>query len=579
MGRPLVRIAALALVLCGAMARSFAAETMQLSVDGQSRSYLLERPAARAPSPTLIVLHGATDTAEAVARRTGLAQLGPQNGFVVVFPQSRGTMWNRFPPGRESPQAIELYRQYGGPPNDIGFIKALAADLVRRGIADRARIYLAGLSNGGLMALNMFCYESATFAGIGLITAAMAERTGEECKPAKPLPVVMVSGTADGVVPYGGGTVSLLEPRAPSGPSSFSVWSADRLTGFFRRLNGCTGPVVTSSMPAQAAPRIEVERAVNCTSAPVLAYKVVGGTHSSTPSALSTGKVLLDFFKEAAITPAQSTVAAIIPPSLSPPEAAPTTTPRARPEQEIAAPPPVAPESNRQPAPIEPRRRIALVIGNAAYPDADPTISQLAPHARGLAEDLRSSGYEVEVGENVSKHGLQGAIASFLAKITPDSAALVFFTGIAVQADRQTYILPIDADVWSEKDVARDGFKLETLLRDMNERGAVAKLAILDAARDNAYERRFRAVPAGLAPVTTPAGTLVIYATAPGHVVSDHSDAFVAELSKEIRAPGVAAEEAFSRTRRAVSTRTNGEQIPWISSSLTSELKFSGSGR
>ena len=70
-------------------------------------------------------------------------------------------------PGRESPQAIELFRRFGGPPNDIGFLKMLVADLVRRGIADAARIYLAGLSNGGFMTLRMFCFEPGLIAGIG----------------------------------------------------------------------------------------------------------------------------------------------------------------------------------------------------------------------------------------------------------------------------------------------------------------------------------------------------------------------------------------------------------------------------
>jgi poly(3-hydroxybutyrate) depolymerase len=104
---------------------------MQIAVDGYPRTYLIERPNTSRPSPTIIMLHGANGTAGAIAQLTNLARLGPQDGFVTVFPQSRASVWNRFQPGRESPQAIELFRKFGGPPNDIGFLKMLVADLVR----------------------------------------------------------------------------------------------------------------------------------------------------------------------------------------------------------------------------------------------------------------------------------------------------------------------------------------------------------------------------------------------------------------------------------------------------------------
>jgi tetratricopeptide (TPR) repeat protein len=227
----------------------------------------------------------------------------------------------------------------------------------------------------------------------------------------------------------------------------------------------------------------------------------------------------------------------------------------------------------------EPARRVALVIGNADYPDADPKLTKPAEQARTFADDLRRSGYEVEIGENLSKQALQRTIEAFVAKITPSSVALLFFSGYGIQADRQTYILPVDAQVWTERDVVRDGVKLETILRDMHDKGAADKLVIVDASRRNPYERRFRGVSVGLAPVTAPAGSLVIYSAAPGQVATEDSGLFVSELSKEIRAPNVSAEEAFIRTRVGVSNHTRNQQIPWVSSSLTSDLKFARSGR
>jgi uncharacterized caspase-like protein len=240
--------------------------------------------------------------------------------------------------------------------------------------------------------------------------------------------------------------------------------------------------------------------------------------------------------------------------------------------------PAARPSPGQTPA-AEPTQRVALVIGNAKYPDADPPLTAPGQHARSFAEDLRKSGYEVEVGEDLTKQALQRAIDAFMAKIRPGSVALLFFSGYGIQADRQTYIIPVDAQVWAERDVMRDGVKLESILRDMNDRQAAGKLVVIDASRRNPYERRFRGVSVGLAPITAPTGSLVIYSAAPGQVATDESGAFVGELSKEIRAPNITAEEAFIRTRMGLSNRTRGQQIPWVSSSLTSDLKFAGHGR
>jgi tetratricopeptide (TPR) repeat protein len=117
------------------------------------------------------------------------------------------------------------------------------------------------------------------------------------------------------------------------------------------------------------------------------------------------------------------------------------------------------------------------------------------------------------------------------------------------------------------------------VLDQMNSHGAAIKIALLDASRRNSFEPRFRRYSAGLAAAVTPVDTLVLYSTAVGSVVStsrnDHS-LFVTELLKEMRAPGVTAEQALRNTQAGVSGATNREQIPWLSSSLTSEFSLSG---
>ena len=127
----------------------------------------------------------------------GLAQLAPREGLVAVFPEGRGSRWNWFPPGKESAKDVQFFQQHGGLPDDVSFLKSLVADLVRRGVSDPKRIYLSGLSLGGVMALRMACVDAGSFAAIGLLISAMAELTGASCQPAKPLPILMINGTAD----------------------------------------------------------------------------------------------------------------------------------------------------------------------------------------------------------------------------------------------------------------------------------------------------------------------------------------------------------------------------------------------
>ena len=218
--------------------------------------------------------------------------------------------------------------------------------------------------------------------------------------------------------------------------------------------------------------------------------------------------------------------------------------------------------------------RVALVIGNASYPDAEIPLRDPVNNARALAGELRRSGFAVDVGENFTKEAMREAFDRFFTKINPGSTALLFFSGYGIQSDRQTYVIPVNAQIWTEADVRRDGYSLNLLLSEMNKRGATVKIAILDASRRNPFERRFRAVADGLAPVIVPKGTVVMYSAAPGAVARDGDrPVFVNELLKEIRGPG-RIEEAFNRTLVGVSRASQGEQVPWFSSSLVEDFSF-----
>jgi uncharacterized caspase-like protein len=223
---------------------------------------------------------------------------------------------------------------------------------------------------------------------------------------------------------------------------------------------------------------------------------------------------------------------------------------------------------------------VALVIGNASYPDAGLPLAQPVNNARALAATLKDNGFDVTLGEDLSKQAMEQKFEAFKTKIQPGATALIFFSGFGIQAGRQTYMVPVNAHIWSEGDVKRAGVSLEPLLAEIESRGAGAKLVVLDASRRNPFERRFRSLSTGLAAIQAPDDTLVMSAAAPGKVIGDSegdTSPLVDELIDQIRASGRSAETVFNQTRLAVSRASHREQVPWVSSSLAQDVALTAS--
>jgi hypothetical protein len=229
----------------------------------------------------------------------------------------------------------------------------------------------------------------------------------------------------------------------------------------------------------------------------------------------------------------------------------------------------------------------ALLIGNSDYMwGGDPALKEPVNDARSLGDELKRAGFDVDIKENLNRDEMQRAIKSFYAKLRRGMTGLVFFSGYGLQVNRQGYLIPVDMDIWNISDIQPKGISVDSILAEMNTRGAAVKIAIIDAGRRSPFERRIHKDGAqGLPPVSAPLGTLVLYsATAgtPGGLVKDSSaerSLFIGELVKEIRGQGVSAEEVFNRTRMGVSRASSNEQNPSISSSLSQEFSFSSCGR
>ena len=220
--------------------------------------------------------------------------------------------------------------------------------------------------------------------------------------------------------------------------------------------------------------------------------------------------------------------------------------------------------------------RLALVIGNGHYPDASAPLTQSINDARALSSSLRKNGFDVDMVEDATKDDMVRAVNRLKSRIKRDTVVMLFFGGYGVQAGRQSYMLPIDAVIWKESDVRRQGVSIDGVLDMMKEQGAKAKLVVVDASRRNPYERRFRSYSHGLAPISAPDNALILSSASPGKVVDDgkgeHS-VLVSEFLTNLNAQG-SAESVFNKTRVAISRASEGDQVPTISSSLLEDVHF-----
>ncbi|MBP0114339.1 MULTISPECIES: caspase family protein [Bradyrhizobium] len=224
--------------------------------------------------------------------------------------------------------------------------------------------------------------------------------------------------------------------------------------------------------------------------------------------------------------------------------------------------------------------RLALVIGNGHYPDANAPLTQSINDARALSSSLRKNGFDVDMVEDATKDDMVRAVGRLKSRITHDSVVMLFFGGYGVQAGRESYMLPVDAVIWKESDVRRHGVSIDGVLEMMKEQGAKAKLVVVDASRRNPYERRFRSYSHGLAPISASDNALILTSASPGKVVDDgkgeHS-VLVSEFLNNLSKPG-SAESIFNKTRLAISRASEGDQVPTVSSSLLEDVHFGEAG-
>ncbi len=220
--------------------------------------------------------------------------------------------------------------------------------------------------------------------------------------------------------------------------------------------------------------------------------------------------------------------------------------------------------------------KVALVVGNSNYRRSP--LKNPANDARAIAGMLKQTGFDVTVKLDAVQAELADAVQGYTQVLARRQAVgLFYFAGHGLQLAWRNYMIPVDADIRSAADIQKQSVEIGTLLGGIGKALNPLNVIILDACRDNPFGNISGADQKGLSQMDAPPGTLLAYATAPGNVASDGEGAnglYTEHLLKEIAVPDARVEDVFKRVRLHVRRRTNGQQIPWESTSLEEDFYF-----
>jgi polyhydroxybutyrate depolymerase len=257
-------------MMLGAPALRAQATKEKVTVDDVDRTFMVRLPRGYDPKqhyPVVILLHGMGQDADDMERLTQFDPLADKDGIITVYPMALHGRWNVGvrPQVRQQQMGPGQGRRRGGygggypgggggypgggggggggypgggqqgpsrepsedkrPPDadDIGFFNSMLDELGTKFSVDSSRIYAAGLSEGGFMSLRVACALSDRIAAVATVGASMPKTM--TCVPTRPVPLVMIDGTSDPVVPYGGGTEHNLDLATLSVEDSAKAWA------------------------------------------------------------------------------------------------------------------------------------------------------------------------------------------------------------------------------------------------------------------------------------------------------------------------------------------------------------------
>ncbi len=221
--------------------------------------------------------------------------------------------------------------------------------------------------------------------------------------------------------------------------------------------------------------------------------------------------------------------------------------------------------------------RVALVVGNAAYP-GDAALSNPGNDAQAMSAQLGRLGFEVVQARDATRATMREAITRAAGLLDGRrGTGLLYYAGHGLQVGQRNFMMPVADLPTKEADVTRLAVDVGEVIEAFRRAGTKTNLVLLDACRDNPFAEP--GAPRGLAPIDAPPNTFLAYATAPGNVAEDGAatDAnglYTGFLLKELQRPGARIEDVFKRVRLGVRQASQGRQVPWESTSLEEDFFF-----
>lgn len=263
--------------------QAIAQQTLNASIQygGVTRDYLLYIPAAYSASgnkvPLVFNFHGYTSNSLEQLFYSNFTSIADTANFIMCLPNGTlDPLGNRFWNVGFIASNVD----------DVGFTTALLDTLYKKYNIDKRRVYSTGMSNGGFMSHRLACERNDRFAAIASVTGSMTPNRLQACRPGRPVPVMQIHGTDDGVVPYNGSIMPT--PMSP----------VDSVIGFWTRHNGCTNAPVFTAMPnTSTADFCTAERYVYsaCNNGTeVVLFKIIDGGHTWPGASFNIGVTNMD---------------------------------------------------------------------------------------------------------------------------------------------------------------------------------------------------------------------------------------------------------------------------------------------
>jgi hypothetical protein len=226
---------------------------------------------------------------------------------------------------------------------------------------------------------------------------------------------------------------------------------------------------------------------------------------------------------------------------------------------------------------IQFQKKMALVIGNGNY--IQSILANPESDARAMKTALQNVGFTVIECENLDKSSMLKAIDDFGSNLKNNDVGLFYYAGHGIQSKGYNYLIPVDAKLKSESEIEYDCVQADRILALLEASGTKVNIIILDACRNNPFERSWTrtATGRGLAFMNAPTGTLIAYATSPGSTASDGSGKnglYTSAILESIQKPDITIIQMFQNVRSIVSEKSSKQQIPWESTSLTGDFYF-----